>query len=174
LHIKSTLYKQCRISISEFDLNNHLLVLKEIYPWLKEVNSGALQQANRNLNSAFNHFYKDGFGYPQRKKKKDHHFSFQLPQHYILNVEKSEIKLPKLGWIKVKMHRDIFQGEMKTLTVSRTPTGKYYISILTDDREKCPEPISFSHATMIGIDIGLFTFATLSTGEKIDNPRYLK
>lgn len=174
LHIKSTLYKQCRISISEFDLNNHLLVLKEIYPWLKEVNSGALQQANRNLNSAFNHFFKDGFGYPQRKKKKDHHFSFQLPQHYNLNVEKSEIKLPKLGWIKVKMHRDIFQGEMKTLTVSRTPTGKYYISILTDDREKCPEPISFSHATMIGIDVGLSTFATLSTGEKIDNPRYLK
>lgn len=68
LNIKSTLYKKFRISISEFELNNHLLVLKEVYPFLKEVNSGALQQASRNLNSAFNHFFKDGFGYPQRKK----------------------------------------------------------------------------------------------------------
>ena len=174
LHIKSALYKQCRISISEFELNKHLLVLKEVYPWLKEVNSGSLQQASRSLNSAFNHFFKDGFGYPQKKKKKDHHFSFQLPQHYILNVEKSEIQLPKLGWIKVKMHRDIFQGEMKTLTVSRTPTRKYYISILTEDGEKLPEPEPFSHATMIGVDVGLITFATLSTGEKIDNPKFLK
>jgi transposase len=79
-------------------------------------------------------------------------------------VEKSKIQLPKFSWIKVKMHRDIFQGEMKTLTVSRTSTGKYYISILTDDGEKCPEPETFSHATMIGVDVGLLTFATLSTG----------
>ena len=72
------------------------------------------------------------------------------------------------------MHRDIFQGEMKTLTVSRTPTGKYYISILTDDGEELPEPEPFSHATMIGVDVGLKTFAALSTGEKIDNPKFLK
>ncbi len=170
LEIKSILYKRCKISVSEFDLNKHLLVLKEVYPWLKEVNSGALQQASRNLNSAFNHFFKDGFGYPQKKRKKDHHFSFQLPQHY--ELDSSRILLPKLGWIKVKMHRDI-KGEMKTLTVSRTPTGKYYISILTDDGEKSPEPEPFSHATLIGIDVGLTTFATLSTGEKIDNPKFL-
>ena len=173
LEIKSLLYKKFKMSLSEFELNNHLLVLKEVYPWLKEVNSGALQQASRNLNSAFNHFFKDGFRYPQRKKKKDHHFSFQLPQHYTLNVERSEIQLPKLGWIKVKMHRNI-KGDMKTLTVSRTPTGKYYISILTDDGEKYPEPEQFSHATLIGIDVGLLTFATLSTGEKIENPKFLK
>lgn len=174
LNIKSTLYRKCRISISEFDLNNHLLVLKEIYPWLKEINAGALQQASRNLNKAFTNFFNFGFGYPQRKSKKDHHFSFQLPQHYDLNVEKSEIKLPKFGWIKVKMHRDIFQGEMKTLTVSRTPTGKYYMSVLTDDGIELPEPEPFSHATLIGVDVGLKTFAALSTGEKIDNPKFLK
>ena len=80
LEIKSHLYKKFRINISEFDLNNHLLVLKEIYPWLKEVNSGALQQASRNLNSAFNHFFKDGFGYPQKKSKKKNYFSFITPQ----------------------------------------------------------------------------------------------
>jgi len=174
LKIKSTFYKKFKISISEFELNDHLVVLKNVYPWLKEINAGTLQQVSRNLNSAFNHFFKDGFGYPQKKHKKDNHFSFQLPQHYDLNLEKAEIRLPKFGWIKVKIHRDIFQGEMKTLTVSRTPTGKYYISILTDDGEAYPETEPFTHATMIGIDVGLTTFATLSTGEKIDNPRFLK
>jgi putative transposase len=174
LHVKQVMYDKFRSNISMFDLKKHIIVLKEIYPWLKEVNSGALQQICRNLEKAFTNFFKCGFGYPQKKKKKDHHFSFQLPQHYTLDVEKSKIQLPKFGWIKVKMHRDIFQGEMKTLTVSRTSTGKYYISILTDDGEKCPEPETFSHATMIGVDVGLLTFATLSTGEKIDNPKFLK
>ena len=174
LEIKSLMYKKFRISLSEFELNNHLLVLKEVYPWLKEVNSGALQQASRNLNSAFNHFFRDGFGYPQKKKKKDNHFSFQLPQHYELNTAISQILLPKLGWIKVKMHRKISKGTLRTLTVSRTPTGKYYISILTDDGEKCPEKQEFSHTTMIGIDVGINTYAALSTGEKIDNPKFLK
>ena len=173
LEIKSLLYKKFRMSISEFELNNHLLVLKEVYPWLKEVNSGALQQASRNLNSAFNHFFKDGFGYPQ-KKKKDNHFSFQLPQHYELNTTISQILLPKLGWIKVKMHRKISKGTFRTLTVSRTLTGKYYISILTEDGEKYPEKREYSHATMVGIDVGINTYAALSTGEKIDNPRFLK
>jgi putative transposase len=79
LEIKSLLYKKFRLSLSEFELNNHLQILKEAYPWLKEVNAGALQQASRNLNKAFTNFFKYGFGYPQRKSKKDHHFSFQIP-----------------------------------------------------------------------------------------------
>ena len=174
LNIKSTLYRKFRANITEFELNNSILVFKDMYPWLEEVNSQSLQQASRNLNSAFNHFFKDGFGYPRKKKKKDNKFSFQLPENYELNLEKSEIKLPKFGWIKVKIHRDIFKGEMKTLTVSRTPTGKYYISILTDDGEPYPEPEPFSHVTMTGIDVGINTFAALSNGEKIENPRFLK
>ena len=70
LEIKSLMYKKFKISISEFELNNHLIVLKEIYPWLKEVNSGSLQQASRNLNSAFNHFLKMGSGILKRKAKR--------------------------------------------------------------------------------------------------------
>ncbi|AKB75180.1 Mobile element protein [Methanosarcina lacustris Z-7289] len=174
LEIKSLMYIKFRISLSEFDLNNHLLVLKEVYPWLKEVNAGALQQASRNLNKAFTNFFNFGYGYPQKKKKKDHHFSFQIPQHYSLDTSISKVLLPKFGWIKVKMHRKISKGSLKTITISRTPTGKYYISFLTNDGEKLPEKQEFSHATLIGIDVGVMTFATLSTGEKIDNPKFLK
>lgn len=63
---------------------------------------------------------------------------------------------------------------MKTATISKTPTGKYYISIIVENELEYPEPESFSHATMIGIDVGSITFATLSTGEKIEHPKYLK
>ncbi len=63
---------------------------------------------------------------------------------------------------------------MKTATISKTPTGKYYISIIVENEEEYPEPEPFSHATMIGVDVGNITFATLSTGEKIEHPKYLK
>ena len=123
LEIKSLLYKRFKISISEFELNNHLQILKEAYPWLKEVNSQSLQQASKNLNKVLTNFFRYGFGYPQRKSKKDHNFSFQVPQHYNINCATSEVLLPKLGWIKIKMYRDLSQGLLKTATVSRTPTG---------------------------------------------------
>ena len=69
LHIKKTLYEKFKMSISEFDLNNHLTVLKDIHPWLKEVNSQSLQQASKNLNSAYNKFFKEGSGFPKKKSK---------------------------------------------------------------------------------------------------------
>ena len=92
LNIKSTLYRKFKANISEFDLNNHLLVLKDIYPWLKEINSGALQQASKNLNSAFNHFFNDGFGYPQRKHKKDSNNSGSLESLLTSGQEKLYMK----------------------------------------------------------------------------------
>ena len=172
LHIKKVLYEKFRVSISEFDLNTHITVLKEIYPWLKEVNSQSLQQASKNLNSAYNHFFKDKSGFPKKKSKKNPLQSFQIPQHY--RIEGKKILLPKIGLMKIKLHRDILQGKMKTATISRTPTGKYYISIIVENELEYPEKQEFSHATMIGVDVGSFTFATLSTGEKIDHPKFLK
>jgi putative transposase len=172
LHIKKTLYEKFRASISEFDLNTHITVLKEIYPWLKEVNSQSLQQTSKNLNSAYNHFFKDGSGFPKKKSKKNPLQSFQIPQHY--RIEGKKIWIPKVGWIKIKLHRDMMQGNMKTATISRTPTGKYYISIIVENELEYPEKQNFSHATMIGVDVGSITFATLSNGEKIEHPKFLK
>lgn len=170
--IKQILYKKFRITVSEFDLNNHLVVLKNIYPFLKEVNSQSLQQASKNLNSAFTNFFKTGSGFPKKKSKKNPFQSFQIPQHY--KIERKKIWIPKVEWMKIKLHRDIMQGEMKTATISRTPTGKYYISIIVENDLEYPEKQDFSHATMIGIDVGNITFATLSTGEKIEHPKFLK
>jgi putative transposase len=172
LNIKKILYEKFRISISEFDLNNHLTVLKNIYPFLKEINSQSLQQASKNLNSAYTRFFKEGAGFPKKKSKKNPLQSFQIPQHY--RIEGKKIWIPKVGWMKIKLHRDMMQGHMKTATISRTPTGKYYISIIVENDLEYPEKQDYSHATMIGIDVGNITFATLSNGEKIDHPKFLK
>ena len=189
LNIRSALYKQFKIHISKVCLDNHLLVLKETYNWLGEVNSQSLQQANKDLDTAFQRFFKNLGGYPNKKSKKYNHFSFQVPQHYKINLSTSEIFLPKIGWIKVKMHRklidpSLFDGDIlekdynsemfRTLTVSKTPTGKYYVSILTDDLTDNPPVMEYSHATIVGVDVGIKTFAALSTGEKIDHPKFLK
>ncbi len=172
LHIKKTLYEKFKMSISEFDLNNHLNVLKNIYPFLKKVNSQSLQQASKNLNSAYNKFFKEEARFPKKKSKKNPLQSFQIPQHY--RIEGKKIWIPKVGWIKIKLHRNMMQGEMKTATISRTPTGKYYISIIVENDIESPEKQEYSHLTIIGIDVGNITFATLSTGEKIDHPKFLK
>lgn len=175
--------------ISKVDLDKHLLVLKELYPWLSEINSQSLQQVNKDLDNAFQRLFKGLGGYPKRKSKKYNHFSFQVPQHYKIDLSPSNIFSPKIGWIKVKMHRQLFQKfkfetgvlvhdvnpeYLRTLTVSKTPTGKYYVSILTDDLVDIPPVVEYSHATMIGVDVGIKTFAALSTGEKIEHPKFLK
>lgn len=108
LEIKSTLYKRCKVKVSEFDLNKHLLVLKEVYLWLKEIDSQALQQISKNLNTAYKNFF-NGSGFPNYKSKKNHHCSFQIPQRY--RFEGKKLLLPKIGLMKIKLHRDMMQGK---------------------------------------------------------------
>jgi putative transposase len=186
LHIRSVLFEKFRASVSRTSLDNHLILLKELHPWLKEVNSQSLQQANKNLDNAYQRFFQGLSGYPQRKTKKDNN-SFQVTQRYKIDFSSSKIFIPNVGWIKIKMHRQLFEyfkegiiekdaysELLRTLTVSRTPTRKYHVSILTEDGVDYPSTQPFSHATMIGIDLGITTFASLSTEEKIDNPKFLK
>ncbi len=188
LNIRQTLHDKFKASISKIDLDNHLALFKELYPWLKEVNSQSLQQVNKDLDNAFQRFFKGLGKYPNKKSKKNHNYSFQVPQHYKINISESKLFLPKIGWIKVKFHRqfldtyyctgtfekDSMPEILRTLTVSKTPTGKYYVSILTEDQTNFPPVQEFSHATMVGIDVGIKTFAACSNGEKIEHPKFLK
>jgi putative transposase len=107
------------------------------------------------------------------KLKKNPVQSFQIPQHYSVNFERNRIKLPKMGLVKGSFYRK-FDGTSKTATVSRTTTGKYYISILDDDGKELPEKQLFTEKTTLGVDVGIKDFAVLSNGEKIENPTYLK
>ena len=188
LNIKQIFYDKFRATISKSELEKHLVIFRELFPWLEDVNAQSLQQANKDLDNAFQRFFSGLGGYPKKKSKKFHHYSFQVPQDYKINLSTSELYLPKIGWIKVKMHRNLvypslFSGIIKhrdnsetfrTLTVSKTPTGKYYVSILTDDLVDNPPVVEYSKATLLGIDVGIKTFAALSSGEKIEHPKFLK
>ena len=140
---------------------------KREYPWLKEVDSLALANVQLNLQSAYKNFFKSGFGFPKFKKK-SHAQSYKTNnQKGSISLLDGKVKLPKIGWVEVKEHRKI-NGIIKSATISITPTGKYYVSILCET-EITPLPKTNSS---VGIDLGISDFAILSTGEKIGNRRF--
>ena len=141
---------------------------KKEFPWLKEVDSLALANVQINLQIAYKNFFQSGFGFPKFKKK-NHGQSYKTNnQKGSIIIENGHIKLPKVGWVRVKAHHQV-EGIIKSATISMTPTGKYHVSILCET-EIVPLPKT---NTSVGIDIGLSDFAILSTGEKIGNKRFL-
>jgi putative transposase len=173
LENKLKFYETSKEKLSAYDLNYMLKGLKADNPWLKEVNSQSLQQTNKNMESAFTRFFREKKGFPKFKSKKNPVQSFQIPQHYTVNFEKGLIKLPKIGYVKIVISRT-FEGTPKTATISKTPTGKYFISILVDDGKEVPEKLPFNESSTIGVDLGIKDSAILSNGEKFENPKFLK
>ena len=147
---------------------------KEEYKWLKEANSQSLQQALMDLDKAFKVFFKGISKYPNYKKKTNRQ-SFRVPQFF--NFTDNLLYLPKMGkGIKMEVHREFPRDKVKQLTVTKTPTGKYFISITVDDRKETPQKLQITSNTdkSIGIDMGLKDFAVLSNGVKISNPKFLQ
>lgn len=139
-------YQTTKESLSRFTIQKDLPALKksEKTSWLKEVNSQSLQASLENLDKAFTKFFRDKKGFPKFKKP-----------------------------IKCKLHRK-FEGNSKTITISRTPTGKYFISVLVEINEELPQLKPIDENKAIGIDLGIKTFAVLSNGEEIQNPKHLR
>ncbi len=153
-------------------LNNTPAHYKKEYPWLKEVDSLALANAQMNLNKAYMNFFRDkSVGFPRFKSKKKNRHSYTTNnQKGTIYIEDKYIKLPKLkSMIKIVQHRQ-FDGEIKSCTVSKTPTNKYYISILVnEDTKQLPKSNN-----KIGIDLGITDFAITSDGEVFENPKWLR
>lgn len=171
LETKSTAYAGNKISLSYNDLSAQLTDLKKECDWLREVNSQCLQMALRNLDNSFQNFFKGRASFPNFKKKNNKQ-SFQLPQSVKVDFKNSCIDLPKFKQpIKAILHRK-FEGEIKTVTISKTPTGKYFVSILVDNHKELPKPIKSNNA--VGIDVGIKTFAVCSDGTEYANPKHLR
>lgn len=153
-------------------LNNTPAQYKKDFPWLKEVDSLALANAQMNLQTAYNNFFKrPEAGFPKFKSKKNHNYSYTTNnQSGNIYVSDRYIKLPKIGLVRVKIHRD-FDGIIKSVTVSQNQSGKYYVSVLVEceEQEKLPEI-----ENAIGIDLGIKEFAITSDGELIENPKFLR
>lgn len=176
LDLKTKSYQVYGKGISRFDIQRTLPELKKSNEtsWLKEVNSQTLQASLEHLDKAYTRFFKEKKGFPKFKSKKNPKKSFTVPQSTSVDFEKGVVSIPKFKQpIKTKFHRR-FDGLVKTSTISVTTTGKYYISILVElaDNPIKQKPICESKA--VGIDLGIKTFATLSDGTEIENPKYLR
>lgn len=154
------------------NLNNTPAQYKKEFEWLKEVDSLALANAQMNLQNAYNNFFKrPDVGFPKFKSKRNNQYSYTTNnQGGNIYVSEKYIKLPKIGLVKVKKHRE-FEGLIKSVTISKVPSGKYYVSVLVEQEEidKLPEC-----SDMIGIDLGIKEFAITSDGEMIANPNFLR
>lgn len=168
LEAKISQYQKDKTTLSCFDLINRLKELKSENEWLKEVDSQSLQMALRNLDNAYTRFFREKKGFPKFHSKHSNKQSYQIPQRCLI-LDNKTVKIPKLGEVKAKIHRDL-QGKAGTWTISRTPTGKYFISIVSNAKPQKPR----TSENMIGIDLGIKTYATCSNGDKIDNPKWLR
>ena len=173
LEQKIKTYETDNVSLSCYDLNAMLPDLKKEFEWLKEVNAQSLQQTQKRLDSAFRRFFREKYGFPKFKSKKNPIQSFQVPQNYIVDFDTNQVRLPKTGWVKTIIHRR-FAGILKTATVSMTKTGKFFISVLVEDGKETPRKELFGYDTTIGLDVGIKDFVTMSDGTKIDNPKFLR
>lgn len=171
LETKIGAYSLYQKNISRYDLQVQLKDLKSECEWLKEINSQSLQSSLMNLEAAYSKFFKGLSNFPKFKKKHQVQ-SFQCPQS--VTIEGNKLCIPKFKTgIKIKQHR-IFDGKIKTVTISKTLTGKYFASILVSNEIELPQKKTIQPETSVGIDVGIKTFAVLSNGEEYDNPKHLK
>lgn len=168
-------YQKDGTRISWVDSCKQLTELKkqEKTKWLCEVANQSLQSSIRNMDSAFTRFFREKKGFPKFKSKKHSKQSFQFVDKVRIDFETHRVKLPKIGEVKFGKNRE-FVGKMGTCTVSKTPTGKYYISILVDDGKPMPEKTPIKADTSVGIDVGIKDFAVLSNGQVYSNPKFLE
>ena len=169
---RKELYETEKKTMSKIDCNNFVNQnLKKEYEWLKEVDKFALTNSVYNMDSAYQKFFKEHAGYPKFKSKKNNRKSYSTNStnnNIEIDFDNNKIKLPKLKWIKAKVHRQ-FVGTIKSATISQTPSGKYFVSILAD----CENFQMKSTDAMIGIDLGIKDLLITSDGDKFENPKTL-
>ena len=164
-------YEYDKSTYNYYDCANNLKELKAEYPWLKEADSTALQSALKDLNAAYQKFFKEHSGYPKFKSKKNNYKSYKSKcVNGSIQYCDKYIKLPKLGMVKTK-NRLIPQGRILNATISQEPSGKYYVSLCCTEVDIKPLPKT---EKMIGLDLGIKEFCITSDNDKIENPKYLK
>ncbi len=155
---------------SYYENAKDLTQLKKQLTWLQEADNTALQNALRDLNTAYERYYNHESGYPVFKSRRTHYFSYRS-QCINNNIEflGTHIKLPKLGYVKTR-NKLIPEGRILSAKVSQEPSGKYYVSITCTD---VPERTLPKTDKQVGLDLGLHDFAISSDNIKYPNPKYL-
>jgi putative transposase len=174
LETKNYAYSTHRKNVSVFELMRQLTDLKKECVWLKEIDSQCLQQSLINLDKAFTGFFKGHAKFPNFKSKSRSIQSFRNPHGKCVKIIADKIKFPKFTeGVKIVLHRN-FEGKIRSSTVSKTPTGKYFISMLIDTQKESKSPVKIKSTTTVGIDLGLKDFIVTSAGDKVNNPKFLQ
>ena len=166
-------YEKDKEPMNKIACNNYVnQVLKNEYEWLTEVDKFALTNSVYNMDSAYQKFFKEHTGYPKFKSKHNHYKSYTTNftnNNIEVSFDNNKIKLPKLKWVKAKVHRE-FIGKIKSATISQVSSGKYFISVLVETEHIPMESTGYA----IGFDLGIKDLLITSDGEKKENPKYIK
>lgn len=162
------MYEANKETFSYVQCAKDMTQLKSELEWLKEADSTALQSSLRDLDMAYQKFFKEHSGYPKFKSKKTHRFSYKSKGN--IQYCGKHIKLPKLGMVKTK-NKLIPSGRILNATISQEPSGKYYVSLCCADVDI---PILEKTDNSIGLDLGIKEFCITSDGVMVENPKYLK
>ena len=162
-------FKETGKGLSYNSCSKELPPLKKQYYWLKEVDSVALQSSVRDLADAYDRFFKKQNNSPRFKSKRNRNQSYttKLTNNNIKVFER-HIQLPKLGLVKYANSRNV-EGRIISATIRRNPSGKYFVSVLTEVEVM---PLKKTDKR-IGIDLGIRDFVICSDGTVFDNPKYL-
>ena len=165
-------YRTCRKSVTCIDQQNQLPEIKLVRPELKGVYSQVLTDVLRRLDKGFESFFRrvkkgEKPGFP-RFRATSRYRSFTYPQSGFA-IKEGKLRLSKIGHVKIKLHR-VIEGTVKGVTISQSSTGKWFACFLVEASSSQFQ----STVQIVGIDMGLKNFATLSTGEVFENPRFFR
>lgn len=170
-------YEKEHKSISSSDAIKHIVELKQEKEWLKEVHSKVLQQSVRDMNSAYDNFFKLHRGYPRFKSKKDNNQSCRFPKDAFIGVRGNRIDLIKAlsdihfrCSVKDEKYLNRNQEKVSSLTLRKLPSGEFYLSILIDK----PNEFRQAKLNVVGIDLGIKDFVITSNGEVFENQHFKK
>ena len=177
LEYRTSAHETNKTSISASESIKHIVLLKQDNEFLKEVHSKVLQQSVRDMNQAYDNFFKQHKGYPKFKSKHDSKQSCRFPKDAFIGVRGNRIDLIKaLKDIHFKCSRadekylNRNQEKVSSLTLTKTPCGEYYLSILIDK----PHQIRKEASNVVGVDLGIKDFIVTSDGEHTENPHLQK
>ena len=151
-------------------MSGRLTEIKKDISWLSDAHSQTLQATIKRLDQAYQRFFKKQSGYPNLKKRNTEQ-SIEFPQNTAIDFSLNCIKIPKIGYIKAKLHRK-FKGNIKTCTINKSPANEYYACFVIDDG--VPLPTVNTNIKLTGIDLGIKDLVITSHGQKYGNSKYLK
>lgn len=172
LETKTVAYASNKKSISKYDLIKQLPELRNEFDYIKECPSQVLQQSIFNLDTAYQNFFKGKGQFPKFKNKYSNQ-SITFPQGFEVCFKDGTLKLPKLKKVAIDYHRK-FKGLPKRVTLTKTATGKYFVSILVDTQTEKPKQKSIKTETSVGIDFGIKDLAITSDGVVYENKNFFK